>query len=195
MDKRVILNKLRKGIYKRVIGIDPDVDKSGYAGVGIEDKDVFQCQTMDIADLMWTISALGRDTDTARTTLYVVEGGWLNKGNWHLTRYDSVRSAAKKGYDVGRNHQVGHTIVELCKLYGMDVLVAEPLQKIWDSHDGKITVRELSEIIKQGNPENELPKPCSQDMRDALLLAWHYAGTPIKKPRRVIERNTKKGGK
>jgi hypothetical protein len=103
----------------------------------------------------------------------VVEAGWMNKSNWHLLQYDSKAQAARKGYDVGRNHETGHKIVEVCKALGIRVVEHIPLVKRWRGKDGKITHEELAYFTG-------ITKRTNQDERDAILLAWNFAALPIR---------------
>lgn len=69
---------------------------------------------------------------------------------------------------------MGRKIVEMAKHYGLTVDEVKPLRKCWRGREGKITHEELAQFIPG------LPKRTTQDIRDAALLAWTYAGFPIK---------------
>jgi len=105
--------------------------------------------------------------------LVVVEAGWLIQSNWHLLHKDSKAVAAAKGNSIGRNHETGRKIVEMCKHYGIEVLEHFPLKKQWKGKDGKITHKELASFTGLTGTTN-------QDARDAALLAWVFAGLPIR---------------
>ena len=107
-------------------------------------------------------------------TLVVVEAGWLNKPNWHLTAKDSPRIAAAMGNRTGRNHETGRKIVEMARHYGLTVKEAKPLRKCWRGKDGKITHGELAlQLSRRGI--NGLGKTSCQDARDAAWLAVVYS--------------------
>ena len=95
-----------------IIGIDPDTDKSGIAQVRVAGREVelFSASFPELLDY------LQRMTDfqhrTGMKVLVVVEASWRISTNWHTKRADSVRTAARKGKDAGRCHEVGRKIVE-----------------------------------------------------------------------------------
>ena len=62
----------------------------------------------------------------------------------------------------------------MAKHIGFEVEEVKPLKKLWKGRDGKITQEELENIIGPLNVR------LSQDSRDAALLAWWYAGLPVK---------------
>lgn len=105
----------------------------------------------------------------------VIEAGWMNSSNWHLGRYDSKSVAAAKGNSVGRNHETARKIAEMARVYyGLEVVEIRPLKKCWSGKDGKITQEEISQFIP------DFPKRSNQEERDAMLIAWNYAGFPIR---------------
>ena len=152
-----------------IIAIDPDVERSGVAVLDTSARTI-KAMTMTFPELMEYLSSQQGRGDT----LVVVEAGWLNQSHWHLTAKDSARMAAAKGNAAGRNHETGRKIVEMAKHYGLTVDEAKPLRKCWRGRDGKITHEELAQFIPG------LPKRTTQDIRDAALLAWTYAGFPIR---------------
>jgi hypothetical protein len=74
---------------------------------------------------------------------------------------------------VGANAQVAKHLIALAKYFELEVEEAKPLRKCWKGKDGKITAEELKMITGFAGRTN-------QDARDAALLAWWYAGLPIK---------------
>ncbi len=165
---------MMKNLPAVVIGIDGDIDKNGVAMLTTKDKHL-QCEQMTNAVLMDFITKLHR---MFGSIVVVIEASWLIKTNWHTTRWDRPALAAAKGYDVGRNHQRAIDIAEWCEHNHIPYYLQKPLKKCWQSATGKITKEELQYIV--GQYGNRLPTPCSQDMRDAVLLAWNYAGYPIR---------------
>lgn len=161
--------------YTRVIGIDPDVDKSGVAEVHVETRKVNMAsltfpQLMDYLQYMQNEYGCKED----ERMLVVVEAGWMNANNWHTSRGQSVAAAAKTGQNTGRNHEVARKIAEMARHYGMNVIEVKPLRKCWKGKDGKITHDELSMII------GGIDSRTNQEVRDACLISWVYAGLPIK---------------
>jgi len=56
---------------------------------------------------------------------------------------------------------------------GLNVEEIKPLRKYWKGKDGKITPQELQSFTGFKGRSN-------QDGRDAALIAWVYAGLPIR---------------
>ena len=83
------------------------------------------------------------------------------------------KQAEKIAKDVGANHETGRKIIEMCEHYGIEVLPHIPLVKCWKGKDRKITHEELASFTGIMGRTN-------QDVRDAALLAWTFAGLPIR---------------
>ena len=156
-----------------IIAIDPDVTKSGVAKLNpaLRELEIFSLSFPELIEYLQRVAQecrLGTDK-----VLVVVEASWKIATNWHVRRGDSVRTAARMGKDTGRCHEVGRKIVECAVYYGLEVVEKLPLKKIWKGPDGKITHEEMSVFIR-------MPKRSNQEQRDAALLAWEYAGLPIR---------------
>lgn len=157
--------------YDIIIAIDPDTEKSGVA--------VLEPATRHIEAMSLTfprlLDFLCRQDIRAKaeglTLAVIVEAGWLvHKSNWHGTDGHRAERIAK---NVGANHETGRKIVEMCRHWGIHVEELHPLQKMWRGKDGKITAAELEEITGITSRTN-------QDERDAALLAWVWAGLPVR---------------
>lgn len=148
-----------------VIGIDPDCERSGYGVVNVETREVVDAGACDFPTLFDVMDVWRRGE---KVSVYI-EGGWLNNGNWHLLGRMTAARAAAIGRSVGRNHQTGMLIEQMARRMGYDVHVVKPLRKCWRGKDGKITDKELQAVTSYA-------KRCNQDARDAVLLAWVYAG-------------------
>jgi hypothetical protein len=151
-----------------IIGIDPDVKKSGVGVVSRERKGV-EVFSRSFPELLEYLKMAATHTDV----VVVVEASWKISHNWHTHRGDSKGTVARKGNDAGRCHEVGRKIVECARYYGLEVVEKLPLKKIWKGKDGKITHEEISAFMAIGKRSN-------QEERDAALLAWDYAGLPIR---------------
>lgn len=149
-----------------IIGIDPDVDKSGVCVYKKITRGIF-LKSMTFPELMHDMQLIDADE-------VFVEAGWLNHGNWHLKGYDNRRLGASKGYDVGRNHETGRKIVEMLKYMGFNVTEVKPLRKCWKGKDGKITHEELSMLCKAKGID--IGKRSNQDARDAALICLVNGG-------------------
>ena len=157
-----------KGKADIIIGIDPDVSKSGVGVVSRERKGV-EVFSRSFPELLEYLKMAATHT----SVVVVVEASWKISTNWHTGRGDSIRTAARKGKDAGRCHEVGRKIVECARYYGLEVVERLPLKKIWKGKDGKITDEEIKAFMPIQGRTN-------QEERDAALLAWDYAGLPIR---------------
>lgn len=136
-----------------IIGIDPDVDKSG---VAVKEDGEYSLYSLSFWDLFEFLSQ-------CRPHLVRIEGGWLNaKSNFRFAKTTGI--ASRMGKNVGENHAVGRLIVEMCKYLKLEHEVVKPLQKVWKGKDGKITHEEVVKYFKIKN------KRTNQEERDALLL-------------------------
>lgn len=146
-----------------VIGIDPDVDKSGVAVLRREEKNI-QLSALDFPHLIDYLSAFKNEH---KTFVVLIEAGWLNHSNWHLTPRMTVQKAAQIGNATGRNHETGRKIAEMCEYNNISYKLIKPLKKVWRGADGKITADEFKRITNYSQRTN-------QEMRDAGLIAWFY---------------------
>lgn len=160
--------------YDYIIAIDPDVDKSGVATLDVRNKNFagLGLTNLSFPDLIHYVAEFKRKYENT-PFIVIVEAGWMAQGNWHLSFKETKQRAASKGYDVGRNHETGHKIVECLKHFGVEVLEHYPLRKCWKGKDGKITHEELAYFTGISGRTN-------QDARDAALLAWNFAKLPIR---------------
>ena len=154
------------------IGIDPDSDKSGVALL-MKKSRALTVGSFSFPELIDYVKAV-RAKYCESHILVVVEGGWLNESNWHV-KYTpmSTSKAAAMGRNVGMNHQTGILIVQILDYLDIPFDVVKPLAKGWCGKDGKITAEELAYFTGYNGRTN-------QDGRDAALLAWEYAGLPVK---------------
>lgn len=158
-----------------VIGIDPDSEKSGVGAINVPARQVIYMDSLPFPELVdYVVKTYSGQKVAGVNVSVMVEAGWLRKSNWHLHRNDTPALAAMKGNSTGRNHETGRKIVEMLRYKGIEVETVLPLRKCWKGKDGKITSEELSYIIGK-----KLPR-CNQDVRDAVLLGWIYAGIPVK---------------
>ena len=174
---------MKKKEYDVIVGIDPDCgsypDEWGIPTKGGSGVAWFEPKTGEIflynnlMPDMYTMLSNLKATHGDRA-LVVIEASWLVTTNWHGNTRDSRRVAAKKGYDVGRCHEVGKIIVEFCKAIGLNIECQRPLHKMWGGEDRKITHDELARIIHIEK------KTSNQEQRDAALLALHAANWPMR---------------
>lgn len=156
--------------YDMIIGIDPDKDKSGVAVLSFAKGLSLQLTNLTFPKLL---DFLQKEKGKAGENglCVVVEAGWaVKKSNFHNAQGFRAQKIAK---DVGANHETGRKIVEMCRHYGIEVTERTPLRKCWRGRDGKITAEELEAFTGYGRRSN-------QDARDAALIAWTFAGLPIR---------------
>ena len=162
---------ISKGKPSVIIGIDPDVEKSGVARLEGNQLELSSLSFPELIDYLMRCKDM--EQKEGGKVVVVVEASWRISTNWHTGRYDTVRTAARKGKDAGRCHEVGSKIAECARHYGLEVVEKLPLKKIWKGKDGKITHEELGAFAR-------IPNRTNQEQRDAALLAWDHAGLPIR---------------
>jgi hypothetical protein len=154
-----------------IIAIDPDVDKSGVAE--LRPPRLLEVTSLSFPQLLDYLQFVKREIITAQglAVTVVVEAGWLNAiSNYHTKAGQIGQRIAR---NVGSNHQVGKMTVEMCRHYKIPVETIKPLKKMWQGKDGKITHEELAAFTGITGRTN-------QESRDAALIAWLYAGLPVK---------------
>lgn len=150
---------------KTIVAVDPDVTKSGVAVIDVERKTV-ETSSLTFPDLMEYLYTLP-DKNSSRIA---IEAGWLNKPNWHAA--PSLAAAANVGMRIGRNHETGRKIVEMCEYIGLSISLIKPLGKRGKGVSGKITHLELESVLKRLKIGFS-KKRTNQDERDSILIAIH----------------------
>jgi len=135
---------------QKIIGIDPDVDKSGVCIVN-EMLQIERLTTMDLVDLFVLIEGM-RDCDIR----VIVEAGWKNKTNFHVGAMDNAWKSAKIGSHVGANHEIGRQIIKFCEKVGIECHAIKPKGHKMSALDFK----RISGWTKRTN----------QEMRDAYKI-------------------------
>lgn len=156
--------------YGTVIGIDPDVAKSGLACLDLESR-ALELRSLTFPEMLEAIREFY--DKRPKPFIVVIEAGYLNKPHWHLQRFEKPSIAAAKGNSVGRNQQVAHDLVACLDYYGIPYTTIKPLVKMWNGPDRKITHEEL--VYFTGLKD----KRSNQEERDAALLCWAYADFPF----------------
>ncbi len=151
-----------------VVAIDPDVDRNGVACLDLCSK-MLTLQTYSFPlTLEYLHNLLPKSNDDICRTMVIIEAGWLNHTHWHGKWTDSASVIAAKGNSVGRNHEVGRKIAEMCEHWKIPYRLVKPLRKMWKGQDRKITATELEAITGYKGRSN-------QESRDAALLGWVWA--------------------
>ena len=131
-----------------IIGIDPDLKKSGVATLG----DSLVLKTMTFAE---TVDLFRSQQDQIKKV--VIEAGWLNKkANFRSTHSKRVDEQISKR--VGENHATGKLLVEMAKSFNLNVVEVRPTR-------AKKNAEEFKRITGWQGRTN-------QEQRDAGMLIW-----------------------
>ena len=172
--KSPIMRFRAQGRYDYVMGIDPDVDRNGCAVLDTKDHKM-TVQMLPFPRMIDYICDLAKQTEeNNQEMIVVIEAGWLNRSNFHILMRHGKQGIASLGVDQGRNEQVSRLIGEFMEHYGIDYEFKRPLTKCWKGKDRKITKEEIEMVTGQSLGR------INQEGRDAALLAWEYAGLPIR---------------
>jgi len=140
--------------FRYFIGIDPDVEKSGFA---IWDKKESEFITY-LALAFWELINLLTLNSELIDTKVIIEAGWLNKkSNFHGGPNQKKHVGELIAKKVGANHQVGKLLVEYCEYHKIPYEVVCPKTK-------KTTAAMFKMIIGL-NIKN-------QDVIDACMLVY-----------------------
>jgi len=142
-------NKQEK-MSKILIGIDPDVEKSGVAFL-TENK--LKLQNLSFFELFEMLKFY---KEKENKPVVYVECGYLNKSNWHLKAGMNSRTTGQIGQRTGANHEVAKKIVEMCVYLGL------PHEKIKPTRS-----KSDSQLFKQATG---LKIRTNQEQRDAYFL-------------------------
>nr|WP_218955418.1 hypothetical protein [Acinetobacter sp. YH01020] len=133
-----------------IIGIDPDLEKSGVAVLGhsLELKNLTFSETVDL---------FRSQQDQIKKV--VIEAGWENKkSNFHsrIGQHKSVGERIAK--NVGENHATGKLLAEMAKSCGLVVVLVKPTRT-------KLKAEDFNRITGWQGRTN-------QEQRDAGMLIW-----------------------
>lgn len=135
---------------KLLIGIDPDVDKSGVAIKSKKNISLHNWGFFELFDNLLTLKKEGAQM------LVIVEAGWLNKSNWHKNDKGSAALNAKIGSHTGANHETGKKIVEMLEYLKIIHQLIRPSQS-------KVNAKLFKMITK-------IEQRTNQEQRDAYML-------------------------
>ena len=156
-----------------ILGIDPDVSKSGFALLDCEARKFTQVEALTFPAVIDRFAELAAMKADGKDIVVVMEDSDLAT-NWHYNSRDSKAVCAAKGRSVGLCHATARHLKECAENFGLEVVMMKPLRKFWKGRDGKITHEEALYFMRG------LPKQTNQESREAALLAWAYADFPIR---------------
>lgn len=134
------------------IGIDPDVDKSGFALIHGE---TVELTTLSFFDVFRRFIQLITEHGSESISVYI-ECGYLNKSNWHKKIGKSANINTKIGERTGANFETAKKLCEMCEYLGLTYYKVRPTRKKLKSEQFK----KFTNITKRTN----------QEMRDAYML-------------------------
>ena len=173
--------------YDYIVGIDPDIERIGVAFLCVKSR-ILQLTDMPLPELLKAVPAYvdryAREEpplslDPTVKVAVVVEIDRLHTGNWHLTQYDTKRSAASKGFDQGRCFHTAEAICDILRYEGIEVIEKAPLVKMWSGPDRKITHEELTSLQGINFMFKTNRHKSNQEQRDAALLALDLSDIPL----------------
>ena len=136
---------------KIIIGIDPDLEKSGVAVLG---KSHFELKNLKFADV---VELFYDQQDMIKKV--VIEAGWLNKkSNFHMRAGQSKAKGESIARNVGENHATGKLLVQMAQHLGLPVVEVKPTKSKTNSED----FNRLTGWVGRTN----------QEQRDAGMLIW-----------------------
>ncbi|OBC76624.1 hypothetical protein A7907_03585 [Acinetobacter baumannii] len=136
---------------KIIIGIDPDLEKSGVAVLG---QSHFELKNLNFAEVVELFKA---EQDLIKKV--VIEAGWLNKkANFRSGANKSIAVNEQISRRVGENHATGKLLVQMAKHMGLAVIEVKPTK-------AKINSEDFKRITGWQGRTN-------QEQRDAGMLIW-----------------------
>ncbi len=161
----------KKGL---ILGIDPDIDKSGLAVLNLGSR-TLEVGNFRFPELIDKIKELREGTPKDERFSVIVEAGWMNKGNWHVSesrngKFSPQAWAAAVGVSQGENGATSKLLLECLQHAGINAIAKRPLRKCWRGPNGKITHAELVRECESYRI-NFKDKRTNQEERDSALLA------------------------
>lgn len=142
---------------KFIVGIDPDLTKSGVATGRKGKVEALYCLTMT------ELVEFFKQYQHSIKKVYL-EAGWLNKKtSWHAQGTQKRGVAERTAYHVGQNHAVGMLIEQALKELKINYVLIKPWEK----------KRNHEEFCKWTGWDKHTPT--NQEKRDAgCLIAHHF---------------------
>ena len=164
-----------------IIGIDPDIKRTGVALVDREGRRLEYAGALTFTDCVKYLDGIAAMYFSEDVEVVIEDSD--RSTNWHcgsiiydkrLATDQKVREAAAIGRSAGLCHATARHLHEYAESCGLRVRMQKPLKKCWKGKDNKITQAEAEQFMIG------LPKRTNPEIRDAALLAWVVSGLPIK---------------
>jgi len=139
---------------KILLGLDPDVDKSGFSLINCEH---YELNTLPFFEIFKRFKELILLHGKENITVYI-ECGFLNKSNWHKKAAQSANVNAKIGERTGANFEVAKKLCEMCEYLGLKYIQVRPTRTKLDA----ATFKAITKITERTN----------QEERDAFMLIF-----------------------
>ena len=143
------MSKLKE---KFMIGIDPDVDKSGVAFLNGNELKLDNLTFFQLFDYLKDMKEIYKGL------IVYVECGFLNKSNWHKKSDKSAAFNSKIGEFTGANFETAKKIVEMCEYLKISHIKIKPTRS-------KISNDSFKQITGYTGRTN-------QEQRDAFMLIY-----------------------
>ena len=139
--------------YSKIIGIDPDVEKSGVVVFDVDEKDLI-ILNLTFVEIIQFFEVQDKNT------LVVIEKGENNKALFTASKsLGSLLTRLKIAMNIGKNFQLTENISDICKLNKLDF-------KFYTPTSGKLNHDYLVSILK--NRCNFSFNRSNQETRDAI---------------------------
>ncbi|HAB71517.1 MAG TPA: hypothetical protein DCE34_11750 [Acinetobacter nosocomialis] len=140
-----------------IIGIDPDLEKSGVAILGND----LQLKNLTFPE---TVELFRNEQDSIKKV--VIEAGWKNKkANFRVGGGHSRQVNEQIARRIGMNHATGILLAEIAQALGLAVLLVKPTKS-------KLNADEFNKITGWQGRTN-------QEQRDAGMLIWGMNGMKV----------------
>ncbi|MEE8097714.1 hypothetical protein V3N00_15885 [Acinetobacter baumannii] len=140
-----------------IIGIDPDLEKSGVAILGND----LQLKNLTFPE---TVELFRNEQDSIKKV--VIEAGWENKkANFRVGGGHSRQVNEQIARRVGMNHATGILLAEIAQALGLAVLLVKPTKS-------KLNAEQFNKITGWQGRTN-------QEQRDAGMLIWGMNGKKV----------------
>lgn len=124
-----------------IIGIDPDLIKSGVAILG----DSLELKTMTFAE---TVDLFRSQQELIKKV--VIEAGWLNKKSNMHNRIGQRKTVGERiAKNVGENHATGRLLVEMANSFNLNVVEVRPTRTKKNAEE----FRRITGYLGRTNPE------------------------------------------